>query len=589
MRPCVYSMLYGLLVGTLSFANQTGEYFIAQDYLRERGEVYFKFDIYSSTEFRKTNLCNVVSVDCIKYDDVYAYANKDEFENFVQYGYTYEVLTPPGLETEVEMSDTWDDPVKGTRFDFDKYPTYQAYIGQMKSWVTEFPELCHLDTLGFPESKKHVILLMRIESDIDVTNGKPKFLRTSTIHGDEVSNYMHTLRTIDTLLRSYGSDDRITKMVDGIDFYFCPSLNPDATYLGGDNTVKGARRTNIADNYDLNRNYPDKCGNSSHAKWGLYKTSAEETKAIIRLQERYDFAFGCDDHSGTETVLWPHGDVPSRCADEDWHKYFCRTFADQVHEDCNNNGYFTGYCGADGMGHVYSEMYECHGVRLDYQVYYGGGKGTCTETSTRKVLEESQLEVHWGYLREAYFRMYEHLLTGIQGFVTDSQTNYPILNVEISRDGDKEYAKMHTDSLGFYIRLTDKGTFTLTFSHDEYETKVIESFTVDDYEKKYPLDVKLWPKNPTGIATDLDYIKNTFTITAYRKGIRINNNKLNRNANIGIYSMSGKLVSPVLVSNASNIIWDGMDKKGRLVNNGCYIIRIINNNQKLSHSFILHR
>ena len=185
--------------------------------------------------------------------------------------------------------------------------------------------------------------------------------------------------------------------------------------------------------------------------------------------------------------------------------------------------------------------------------------------------------------------MYEHLLTGIQGFVTDSQTNYPILNVEISRDGDKEYAKVHTDSLGFYLRFTVKGTFTLTFSHDEYETKEIKSFTVDDYEKKYPLDVKLWPKNPTGIATDLDYIKNTFTITPYRKGIRINNNKLSRNANIGIYSMDGKLVSPVPVSNASNIIWDGIDRNGRFVSNGCYIIRIINNNQKLSRSFILHR
>ncbi len=587
MGPHKYFLLFILTLFTISSSNTVSQYSKARQTLQERGEVYFKFFIESPTEFRKTDLCNVVSIDRIDFSSIYAYANEQGFENFLKHGYDYEVLLAPGLQTEVEMSSTYDDPKTGSRFEFYKYPTYEAYLSQMNYYANTYPDQTKLDTLGWTNtSKSHVMLCIRIESDIDKTNGKPKYLNTSTIHGDEVLNYMNCLHMIDTLLESYGSDTRITNLVDNIDFYFCPSLNPDATYLSGNHTVMGARRYNVENNFDMNRNYPCGCGRPNHDIYGLHSERATETKHILALHGKYHFALGEDWHSGAETILWPFGFKNARCNDEDWHKYLCRQFAEQVHDDCNNNGYLTSWCGLDGMGHLYTEMYEAHGTRLDYQVYYGHGKTSTPETSDRKILEESNLRSRWEYLKEAQFLTYELLLTGIQGFVTDTFTQEPIYNAKMTRNGDYDNAEVFSDSAGFYCRFTSKGNYTLTFSADGYKTKEFKGFEIDDYGKKYPLDVQLCP--PVSILDGLGADNIQISVIPSNRGIKISYDKFSNGSNVEIFTVTGKLVKVLPVHN-KKIIWDGMDDNYRKMSSGCYLIRMNAGNKVLTKSFTLNR
>jgi hypothetical protein len=580
-------MLLMIALCAFSFANLATEYSKARETLKERGEVYFKFYIDSPTEFRKTDLCNVVSVDRIDYSSIYAYANEKEFEKFLKHGYDYEVLLAPGLQTEVEMSNTYDDPVTGSRFEFYRYPTYSAYLGQMNHYANDFPNLTKLDTLGWTAtSRSHVILCLRVESDIDKTNGKPKYLNTSTIHGDEVLNYMNALHMIDTLLESYGNDQRITTLIDNIDFYFCPNINPDATYLTSNETVQGARRYNVENNFDCNRNYPCGCGRPNHDIYGLHDARATETKHVLALHDKYHFTLGEDFHSGAETILWPFGFKRERVCDEDWHKYLCKQFADQVHEDCNNNGYLTSWCGPDGMGHLFTEMYEAHGTRLDYQVYYGRGKTSTPETSDRKILEESNLRSRWIYLKEAQFQTYELLLTGIQGFVTDTFTHEPIFNAKMTRNNDFDNAEVFSDSLGFYCRYTSKGNYTLTFSADGYKTKEFRNFEIDDYGKKYPLDVELCP--PVSIINGLTTDNIQVSVIPSNRGIRIACDQFNSDSKVEIYNLTGKLVK-VLPVYKKEVIWNGMNNRHQNMNNGCYICRVIIDNKALTKNFTLNR
>lgn len=63
------------------------------------------------------------------------------------------------------------------------------------------------------------------------------------------------LRLIDTLLSSYGTDQRLTNLINNLEIWICPDTNPDGTYYGGNNSVSGARRYNY-NGYDLNRNFP---------------------------------------------------------------------------------------------------------------------------------------------------------------------------------------------------------------------------------------------------------------------------------------------------------------------------------------------
>jgi len=589
-----YPAFLVLCIGTLLFANTQAQYQKAQEIFKDRGEVYFKFNVYSPMDVKRLDLFNIVSFDRIVFDAaracdvVYAYANKEEFEKFSQCVSNYEVLTPPCFETKVEMSDSYDNPATGSRFDFNKYPTFSAYVNQMKYWAQTYPQLCDLDTLGFTANNKHVLLSLRVTKDLAKTNGRAKYLLTSTIHGDETVTYMMELHTIDTLLSSYGKDQRLTKLLDNVDMYFCPLLNPDATYFGGDNSVQSAQRNSVTDKFDLNRNNPCFCGTTNHDKYGLYTKTALETKAMQVLHNKYYFNFISDDHGGIAAIFWPYACVPKDCPDLDWSKWVCKRFADQVHKDCNNNGYFTS-AGGDGIGHWYTEMYQAHGTRVDFQSYYGRGKAFGPETSVQKILAESELDSRWRHLKEAYFQYMELLYTGVQGFVTDSITKQPIYKVKMGHNEDFDNSEVFTDSLGFYLRFSKKGTFTLSFSATGYKTKTFANFAITDYTKKYPLDVELCPLNVNTTTQSSNPLKDAITVIPQRNGIRITAGALRQNAEVGIYAISGKLVRTLRVDKSAQAIWDGTSNMGETVQNGCYAVKIRNNNATISRSFILNR
>jgi len=83
------------------------------------------------------------------------------------------------------------------------------------------------------------------------SEGKPKFLYTSTIHGDETTGWILMLRLIDYLLENPTLPE-CQNILENIDLYICPNTNPDGTYHGGNNTVNGATRAN-ANGIDMNR------------------------------------------------------------------------------------------------------------------------------------------------------------------------------------------------------------------------------------------------------------------------------------------------------------------------------------------------
>jgi len=184
--------------------------------------------------------------------------------------------------------------------------------------------------------------------------------------------------------------------------------------------------------------------------------------------------------------------------------------------------------------------------------------------------------------------MYELLYTGIQGIVSDGITKLPIYNAKMTRNGDFDNAEVYTDSAGFYCRFTTKGNYTLTFSHPDYQSRTFSNFSVDDYTKKYPLDVELWPIG-TNSNNNLDYDKNSVTITPYKNGFRINSRNTGINVKAGIYSINGKLIRMLPVAAGAEIVWDGTDTSGRLSGNGCYIVSVLAGDQKVSQSFIINR
>jgi hypothetical protein len=376
--------------------------------------------------------------------------------------------------------------------------------------------------------------------------------------------------------------------VDNLEIWFVPLMNPDGTYKGGNNTVWDSQRYNVANRWDLNRNSPCPCLQGNHEYYGLYNSSANETKAILDLGERYKFNINNNYHGGAEVVVWAYAAVNRRACDESWLIWGSTQFVDQVHDDCNNNGYMTS-CGGDGLSRGI-DWYECHGVILDYFTYFNHSKGYTKELSMTKKLPENQINRHWDYLREAFFQAYEQVFeVGIHGVVTDSITGDSLLNVKATAlNHDFDNAEVYTDSAGFYCRYINTGRYSIKFSLDGYRDKTID-VTLDSYNDKIVLDVQLVPNNVAiNNSITMDH-KRYFSILPENKGIRIlYNNREKAPVQVGIYNIKGKLVKEY--SNLDNsITWNGQDNEGQIVSNGCYLVTIKINGTRLTERFVFNK
>jgi hypothetical protein len=480
------------------------------------------------------------------------------------------------------MSDYTDYLENGTPVDWAQYPTYTAYEQILEKWARDYPEICKLCNLG-PSVRGKKILALKISDNVNLNEPEPRFLQTSTIHGDEFLNYMFTLHVIDTMLLSYGKDEQINRMIEGIEFWFCPLLNPDATYRLGDHTVEGAQRFN-ANNKDLHSNWPCPC-QSSHHKYGLYDSLELEVKALMGLHNKYTFNLHIDMHAGTEAVLWPYGAVPNRICDEEWYKWMTRGYVDQIHEDCNNPRYMTS-CGGDGIGHIYTELYECHGTMVDFCAYFAHIKGMQLENWGIKMLPgERELRQYWPYNKEALFQYYELLLrSGLQGLVTDAGTKAPIYGVNITaKDYDRDSANVYTDSTGFYVRFIDTGTYSFTFSHPDYYPKTVDNVAINSFNEKYELNVEI--DRITITINGYKAAKQNISICQTNSGFKILfNEKLDEIVKISIYTIHGKLVKSFDAYAGKCIVWNNINTD---VPDGCYIIRLESSKPTLSEKIVL--
>ena len=461
------------------------------------------------------------------------------------------------------------------------FPTYQEYVGYMEKWQADYPQLAKLYDLGSSGLGTHRIYALRISDNVSQNEAEPRYVQSATLHGDALMGYIFSLHMIDTLLSSYVSDDRITKIVNYAELWFFPLCHPDATYLGGDSTVTGAKKG--INNIDLNANWPCPCMQGNHQYYGIYDSLMPEVAAIMKVHEMYRFNLHCDMHCGAECVFWPYGAILGKACDEGWFIWAAERYVDQVHVDCGNNGYMTSG-GGDGIAHCY-EWYECHGTRMDFCTRFGQAKGFQLETSIGKIPSESDLRKHWAYDKEALFQYYELLYTGIQGVVTDASTKEPINHVNVTAVGhDYDSAANFTDSAGFYLRFIEKGTYSFTFSHPDYHSKTIDNITIDDYSKKYELDVEL--ERSSSIKTVFSKYNRFVSVVPVSNGFKIMlNRKFDGTINIHIYDIGGKRISSIPAAKGG-VVWGGRDDNNNVVSNGYYIVQVQSGDKKYYRSFM---
>jgi hypothetical protein len=498
---------------------------------KDRGEVYFTFSIYADTDIEA--LSRMVSIDDISDDlQVYAYANKKEFTEFLSQGFDYNILQAPGTMIQPRMLNQVD--IKAIA-SWDFYPTYDAYVDMMYQFEADFPDICDVFSIGNTYEGRE-LLVARISDNVGLAEGEPEFLYTSTMHGDETTGYVLMLRLIDYLLNGYAIDPRLTNMVNEMDIYINPLANPDGTYRAGNSNIYGATRFN-AHNVDLNRNYPDpEDGPHPDGKeWQI------ETMNFMDFAEEHHFVMSANIHGGAEVCNYPWDTWAEWPADSAWWVYVCREYADTVHVNAApfDTTYMKGFENGITNGYLW---YTIAGGRQDYMTYFHQGREFTLEISDIKLLPASQLPAHWDYNYRSFLNYMEQGMYGLKGRITDSATGDPLV-AEVYAVGHEKDSSWVYSSLpeGNYSRLLNEGTYNIRFKASGYITQVFENVVINNLQTTI-LDVEL-----VDDFSDVEELHHeAFTIypnPATAGYIRMKSDK--PVSKIEIFSMSGQLLHAV--------------------------------------------
>ena len=446
-------------------------------------EVYFKFEISDRSELNV--LTNIISIDNVENGRiVYAYANISEFEEFLKLKYNFEILPNPSLLTEPEMSSNIEEITA-----WDVYPTYDAYVNLMNQFQNSYPQICKVVDAGNTVQGRK-ILFVKISDNVEQREPEPQFMYTSSMHGDEITGYVLMLRLIDSLLTSYGTDARITNMINNAEIWINPLANPDGTYRSGNNTVSGATRYNF-NNYDLNRNFPDPVN-------GIHPNQQIETTRFRTLQEANNFALIANFHGGAEVVnypwdTWSNTGTNSRIhADQTWYQFISHLYADTC-QTYSPAGYMSSF--DDGITNG-GDWYVIHGGRQDYTNWYRHGREVTIEISNTKLPPANQLPSFWEYNKRSLLNYIEHIFYGISGVVTDTLGNPVRAKITIiSHDYDS--SEVYSDAAtGFYSRMVQPGIYTLKFQSPGFYDLLTDQIQINSYYSSLTFNAQMIPVVP---------------------------------------------------------------------------------------------
>lgn len=448
----------------------------ADSCLLKTGEVYFSF---SRGIIILAEITGKISIAKVKNDTVWAFANKNEFDQFLQLNIPFHVIINFCSRPDLLKSST----------PFGTYPSYSAYVNMMNQFAADYPKICKLVNIG-TSAQGRQILFVEISKHPGIKKTEPGFLYTSTMHGNEPVGYVLMLRLINYLLTNYGDNARITRLIDSMDIWINPLANPDGTYFGGDSDIEagGSIRYN-ANQVDLNRNYPDPVM-GDHPDGNAWQP---ENIAMMNFMKSHHFVLSANFHCGSEVVNFPWDSKPDLHPDYTWYQYISRQYADTAMyysspsylymKDITDSGFIDGY-----------QWYSVNGGRQDYVNYFLYGREVTIELSRTYIPPDTLLPWLWNYNYPSFLNYMEQCLFGLRGIVTDTITGSPLkAKIEVLNH-DSVNSFIFSDSVnGDYHRMLSEGTFNLKFSRSGYYDKVIDNLSVKN-QAITNADVQLMPR-----------------------------------------------------------------------------------------------
>jgi len=183
----------------------------------------------------------------------------------------------------------------------DGYHTFDTVVSELNQLVQQYPTMATLENYGSSQEGRQLLALKITNKTGSV--GKPEVLITSSTHGNEIATPELTLTAIHQLLSGYGTDSRMTAMLDNHIIYIIPVVCPDG-YINQDRYTNGL---------DPNRDYP-------------YPDQPNHTSNVAISSEMTWFASkhivgSIDIHSNAQMVMYPWAYTEDQVAAADLPKF----------------------------------------------------------------------------------------------------------------------------------------------------------------------------------------------------------------------------------------------------------------------------
>ena len=361
----------------------------------------------------------------------------------------------------------------------DRYHNYDALTKLLRDYANAYPHITQLFSVGKSVQNRE-LWVMRITDNPSVQEpGEPMFKYVANMHGDEVIGREIVIYLIQYFCDNYGSDNRVSSLVNSTDIYIMPSMNPDGFEHSAEGTCGGTYGgRNNAHSVDLNRDFPDQFDLKPRSR-----PRQAETEALINWISTNPFVLSGNLHGGSVVASYPFDDS----ANHPMSGYYSRSPDDAVFRELAlvySKSHATMHLGHTCPGDQESfpngitngaHWYDVPGGMQDYNYLHSNCFEVTFELSCCKYPRAEHLPEEWENNREALISYIEQVHRGVSGFITDTN-GHPIVNASIHIDGIDHTVK--SASHGDYWRLLVAGNYTITVTADGYQPKTISGVVV---------------------------------------------------------------------------------------------------------------
>lgn len=365
-----------------------------------------------------------------------------------------------------------------TPTELNKHHTYDELVTKLEQLNKRFPKISRLYNIGQSLKGRKLWVIEISDRPGEHQLMKPEFRYIGNMHGNEVVGRELLLHLAKLLLENYGSSDLVTALVNSTRIHLLPSMNPDGYDKSVEGDCESERGRANGNNVDLNRNFPDRFGETDDNK-----ETQPEVQAIMGWSHEYPFVLGANLHGGSLVTNYPFDGNKARkngvytaSSDDRLFVHLARTYSSN-HPTMYKGNHCYDICGEDKTSLLNERFKDGITNGAQWYVLYGGIQdwvylntnclSVTVELGCTKYPLAADMPRYWSDNKRPLIKYIIEIHRGIYGLVTD-QNGQALANATIHVKGIDH--NVTSASTGDYWRLLLPGDHFVSVSKEGYRT-----------------------------------------------------------------------------------------------------------------------